>query len=361
MLPHFHALTIREVRRETADAVSLAFDVPPDLRDDYHFTQGQHLTLRTVIAGEEVRRTYSICSSVDEYRLHGELRVAIKSMRGGTFSRFAIGHLHAGQALDVLTPDGHFHTVLDPAQRKHYVAFTAGSGITPVMSLIKTTLVLEPHSCFTLIYGNRARDTILFFEELQDIKNWYLPRFALHHVLSRAASDVPLASGRIDADKCAVLLRLIPPATIDEAFVSGPSGLIDTVDLALRAAGVPQQHIHIERFAPPGVAAPAAPPPTTLDDSEQVALSVILDGKCHALQLPRSGASVLEVALAAGLDLPYACKSGVCCTCRAKLLEGSVTMDKNYTLEAAEIAQGFILTCQSHPTSDKVAVSFDER
>ncbi len=360
MTPHFHRLTIRDIRHETGDAVSLAFAVPPELRDTYRFTQGQHLTLRTSIDGREVRRSYSVCCGVDDYLEDGELRIAVKLVHGGQFSQYVLQHLASGDAIDVMAPDGRFFTALDAAHAKHYVAFAAGSGITPVLSLIKTTLAREPHSRFTLIFGNRTVDTILFREQLEDLKNRYLDRFALHHVLSRAQGDLPLNHGRIDAEKCAAFLEVIPPDTIDEAFICGPSSMIDVVEAVLIAAGVPAHHVHTERFGVPNGAAPL-PPAAVADDGDLAALTVVLDGKQHALKLPRHGASILDVALAAGLDLPYACKGGVCCTCRAKILEGSVTMDKNYTLEEEEMAQGFVLTCQSHPTSDRVLVSFDER
>jgi len=361
MTPHFHPLTIRAIQRETADAVSLAFTVPPALQDTYRFTQGQHLTLRAAIDGQEVRRSYSICSGVDDYLQRGELQIAVKRVEGGVFSRFATQALQAGDTLDVMAPDGRFFTPLDPAQARHYVAFAAGSGITPVLSLIKTTLAREPASRFTLIFGNRSTDSILFREQLEDLKNRYLQRFALHHVLSRAPSELALHHGRIDADKCSAFLRLIPPDSIDDAFVCGPADMIDVVERALIDAGVPAARVHTERFGVPVAAAAPAAAPAPAEAGDLVPLTVVLDGKQHALALPRHGASVLDAALAAGLDLPYACKGGVCCTCRARVLEGSVTMDKNYTLEDAEIAQGFVLTCQSHPTSERLTVSFDER
>ena len=364
MTPHFHPLTIREIRREiqreNAGAVSLAFDVPSELRAAYTFTQGQFLTLRATVGGQDLRRSYSICSGVDEYLRCGELRVAIKAVGGGIFSNYVNQELKAGATLQVMTPDGRFFTPLDAAARKHYVAFAAGSGITPIMSLVKTTLGFEPNSRFTLIYGNQTVDTILFCEELEDLKNRYMSRFALHHVLSRADSDIELANGRIDAAKCAAFLRLLPPNSIDEAFVCGPSGMIDTVEASLIAAGVPARHVHAERFGVPGVA-PTSQPTESADAGNPVAVNVVLDGKRYGLKLPRKGRNILDAALTAGLDLPYSCRSGVCCTCRAKLLEGQVTMEKNYTLEPWELAQGFILTCQAHPASDQVVLSFDER
>ncbi|GGC98433.1 1,2-phenylacetyl-CoA epoxidase subunit PaaE [Undibacterium terreum] len=361
MTPHFHTLSIREARRETRDAVSLSFSVPVELRQHYRYTQGQFLTLRTQLDGQEVRRAYSICSSVDEYQQTGTLRVAIKQVDGGQFSQFAQA-LKTGDLLEVMPPDGRFFTELLPGSARHHVAFAAGSGITPVLSIIKTTLASEPLSRFTLIFGNRNAESILFCEELEDLKDRYLDRFTLHHVLSRAPNEIELHHGRIDADKMAVLLPLIPVEGIHHAYICGPNDMIDCVESSLLAAGMPKASIHTERFGMPATKPAAAAPITeTANDANTVPLTVILDGKRHALRLPRQGASVLDVALQAGLDLPYACKGGVCCTCRAKLMEGDVAMEKNYTLEGWEVAQGFVLTCQSHPRSDSVTVSFDER
>lgn len=366
MTPHFHTLSIREARQETRDAISLSFTVPTDLQPSYRYTQGQFLTLRTQLDGQEVRRAYSICSSVDEYRRLGILRVAIKQVDGGVFSQFA-QNLSAGDQIEVMPPDGRFFTALDAQQARHYVAFAAGSGITPVLSIIKTTLASEPLSRFTLIFGNRHAESILFCEELEDLKDQYLERFSLHHILSRAPNEIALHHGRIDADKMAALLQLIPAAGIDHAFICGPNDMIDCVERCLLAAGMSRQQIHTERFGTPLVRPGAQnglqpePEAGTYMDTETVALTVLLDGKRHALRLPKHGASVLDVALQAGLDLPYACKGGVCCTCRAKLIDGKVAMAKNYTLEDWEVAQGFVLTCQSHPQSDTVTVSFDDR
>ncbi|HTD04959.1 1,2-phenylacetyl-CoA epoxidase subunit PaaE [Undibacterium sp.] len=361
MTPHFHTLSIREARQETRDAISLSFKVPAELQDSYRYIQGQFLTLRAQLDGQEVRRAYSICSSVDEYRRLGILRVAIKRVGDGLFSQFA-QKLNAGDLLEVMPPDGRFFTELNPQQARHYVAFAAGSGITPVLSIIKTTLASEPLSRFTLIFGNRNVDSILFCEELEDLKDQYLDRFILHHILSRAPNEIELHHGRIDAKKMAALLQLMPAAGIDHAFICGPNDMIDCVESSLLAAGVPRRQIHTERFGTPvAKSAPTAGETTPAADAGTVALTVILDGKRHGLRLPRQGASVLDVALQAGLDLPYACKGGVCCTCRAKLMDGKVVMEKNYTLEEWEVAQGFVLTCQSHPRSDNITVSFDER
>ena len=363
MTPHFHRLAVARVQRETPDAISVTFAVPVELGDTYRYTQGQHLTLRTQLDGEEVRRSYSICAGVDDRTL----RIAIKQVDGGRFSSWANAALAAGMQIDVMSPDGRFFTQLDAAQSKHYVAFAAGSGITPVLSLIKTTLAREPRSRFTLVYGNRTVASILFSEELEDLKDRYMGRFTLHHVLSREPQDVPLFSGRIDADKCRTLLaKLLPPADIDEVFVCGPGAMLDALKDTLVEAGIDAAHIHVERFGTPGGAGAAIRPPVAVavaagSDAPAADVVVISDGVTRTLRVPFGGASILDAALAAGADLPFACKGGVCCTCRARILEGTVAMDKNYSLEAHELARGFVLSCQSHPTSGRVVISYDER
>ena len=356
--PHFHALKVREVRRETGECVSLALEVPQALREQFRFTQGQYLNLRAVLDGEEVRRSYSICSGADD----GELRVAVKEVPDGKFSSFANRALRPGATLEAMPPEGRFFVPLAPANRKHYVAFAAGSGITPVLSLAKTTLAREPHSRFTLVYGNRTLDSVIFGEELEDLKDRYLSRLALHHVFSREPQELELFNGRVDRAKVrALLARLIPPASIDEAFVCGPDSMPDDVREELLAQGVPSGKIHLERF---GVPSPrAGPPPQRTQplaaDAREV--TVIVDGKRLRLALAEGGPSVLDAALKAGADLPYACKAGVCCTCRAKLIEGEVKMDANYTLTEGEIRQGFRLTCQSHPLTPQVVLDYDQR
>ena len=362
MTPHFHRLAVARVQRETPEAISVVFNVPTELQDTYRYTQGQHLTLRATLGADEVRRSYSICSGVGE-RL---LRIAIKHVDGGQFSAWANTALEAGMELDVMSPDGRFFTPLDPGHRKHYVAFAAGSGITPVLSLIKTTLQHEPQSRFTLVYGNRTVSSILFSEELEDLKDKYMGRFTLHHVLSREPQDAPLFSGRIDAPKCRALLdSILPPADIDEAFVCGPGAMLDAVRDTLLAAGVDASRIHVERFATPGefrsAGRAAVAPAPVVDDAPAADVVVIADGITRTLRVPFAGASILDSALAAGADLPFACKGGVCCTCRARVLEGEVAMDKNYSLEPHETARGFVLSCQSHPVSGRVVISYDER
>ncbi|MFO1322175.1 MAG: 1,2-phenylacetyl-CoA epoxidase subunit PaaE [Burkholderiales bacterium] len=355
MTPRFHPLRIAEIRRECPDAISLRFEVPEPLLRDYVFVQGQHVTLKATVAGEEVRRSYSICSGIDD----GELRVAIRAVPGGVFSNWATRTLAVGDTLEVMTPDGRFHTSLDPARARHYVAFAAGSGITPILSLIKTTLKREPRSRFTLIYGNRSTASTLFLEDLEDLKDRYLRRFVLHTVFSREPQDIELFHGRLDGPKVRIFLAaLVPVATIDEVFVCGPGEMIDTVAQTLAEAGVPEGHVHVERFGVPSGAATNAPAP---EDAPQAVIEIELDGVRRDVAFRSTDASVLDAALRAGLDLPYSCKGGMCCTCRAKLLGGKVRMAKNYSLDPADVAAGYILTCQSHPLTERLAVSFDVR
>ena len=355
--PHFHPLRVKEVRRETPECVSLALEVPAALADSFRFTQGQYLNVRLVVGGSEVRRSYSICSGPDD----GELRIAVKEVPEGVFSGWANRDLAAGGALEVMPPEGRFFVPLDARHAKHYVAFAAGSGITPVISLVRTTLAKEPGSRFTLVYGNRTLASVIFNEALEDLKDKYLARFALYHVFSREAQAVDLFNGRVDGNKVGRFLdTLIPPESIDEAFVCGPAAMGDELKAVLEARGVPAGRIHLERFgAPPDALArkPQPAPATALAAN----VSIIVDGMRYDLDLAEDGPSILDAALKAGADLPYACKAGVCCTCRAKLVEGEVRMDANYTLEDAEIKAGYRLTCQSHPVSPKVVLDFDQR
>jgi ring-1,2-phenylacetyl-CoA epoxidase subunit PaaE len=359
--PQFHSLRIREVRPETADAVSVSFEVPPELREQYRFTQGQFVTLKAHVDGEETRRSYSICVGVTDYDRDGELRIGIKRVRGGRFSNFAFDTLQAGHTIEVMTPDGRFFTHLNADEGKQYVAFAGGSGITPVLAIVKTTLDVEPRSTFTLIYGNRSVDAIMFAEELEDLKNRYMNRFVLYNVLSDDMQDVDLFNGVLDRSKCAAFLEaLVSPEAIDEAFVCGPAPMMDAAEAALKAAGVADSKVHVERFGTPLPQA-GAPVVEITEQTPAADLEIVIDGNRRKLRLPYEGASLLDVGLHAGLALPYACKGGVCCTCRAKVLEGEVKMDKNYTLEPQEIRDGFVLTCQCHPVSERVVVSYDER
>jgi ring-1,2-phenylacetyl-CoA epoxidase subunit PaaE len=365
-MSHFQKLLVEDIRRETADCVSIAFAVPPRLEEAFRYQQGQNITVRTWIGGAEVRRSYSICSSP----LDAELRIAVKRVPDGLFSTFANEQLQKGQELEVMPPSGKFYTELRPGNRKHYLAFAAGSGITPVISLIKTTLAVEPDSQFTLVYGNRHRPSIIFREQLEALKNRYMHRLALHHILSREQMDVPLNQGRIDPAKCAELCpRLIDLATVDEVFLCGPQEMIFTVRDWLERQGMDRRKIHFELFhtlenAPAGAGGTPRAGSVVVAEGGATGISEVtvrLDGVSHVFNLAFDGDSVLNAALMEGVDLPFACKGGVCCTCRAKLLEGEVDMDTNYALEADELAAGFILTCQSHPRTEKVIIDFDSK
>jgi ring-1,2-phenylacetyl-CoA epoxidase subunit PaaE len=357
---HFHTLKVASVRRETDECVSILFQVPEDLASIFRFTPGQSLTIRTMLNGQEQRRNYSICSSP----LDGELRIAVKKVAGGQFSTWANEALQAGDTLEVMPPVGKFGTALHPEQAKNYVAFAAGSGITPVLSIIKTALHTEPRSTFTLVYGNRSRSSIIFKEELEALKDKFLHRFRIYHILSREGADTPLNSGRIDREKTEFLLKkLIDPKNIQEAFLCGPEELIFTVRDVLQEKGVPAAHIHFELFTIPGQGKKSEirNPKSEIPTGPQATVQVKLDGHSFQFGLAQGGQSILDAALAQGADLPYACKGGVCCTCKARLLEGAVHMDAAWGLEPDEIAAGFILTCQSHPTTDSVLVDFDAK
>ncbi len=361
MATHFHKLTIRDIRKETAECISVVFDIPEELQEVYRFRHGQNITLKSIVNGEELRRSYSICSSPDDH----ELRVAIKKMADGRFSSWANDTLKKGDIVEVLPPTGKFYTELDPAQSKSYLAFAAGSGITPILSIIKTTLLTEPHSQFTLVYGNRNRSSIIFKEQLEALKNRYMNRFALYHILSREKTDAAINHGRIDQQKCVELSKkLIDLQQVDEIFVCGPEEMIFAVKDWLEQQGIEKKKVHFELFTTPGQKTGSGPSSTTAKTEhagKTSRITVKLDGIAFDFDLPFNGEPILDAALQQGADLPFACKGGVCATCRAKLVEGRVDMDTNYALEPDELEKGFILTCQSHPRSDKVIVDFDAR
>ncbi|SDU97214.1 1,2-phenylacetyl-CoA epoxidase subunit PaaE [Pseudomonas sihuiensis] len=354
----FHSLTIKDVRAETRDAVSIAFDVPGDLADAFHFTQGQYLVLRTELDGEEVRRSYSICTGTGD----GELRVAIKRVAGGRFSSYANDQLRVGQQLEVMPPDGRFFVPIEPSRRGNYLAVAAGSGITPILSIIKTTLECEPQSRFTLLYGNRSSASALFREQLEDLKNRYLQRLNLIFVFSREQQDVDLYNGHIDAGKCSQLFsRWIQVDALDAAFICGPQSMTETVREQLREHGMPSERIHFELFASEGGAARReAREAARSADSVSSQITVISDGRALNFELPRNTQSVLDAGNAQGLELPYSCKAGVCSTCKCKVIEGEVEMDSNFALEDYEVAAGYVLSCQSYPVSEKVVLDFDQ-
>ncbi|MCA0326560.1 MAG: phenylacetate-CoA oxygenase/reductase subunit PaaK [Proteobacteria bacterium] len=365
-VPRFHELTVARVNPEAAGSVAITFDVPQDLAERFHFEPGQFLTLRATIDGQDVRRNYSICSTRSRYARARQLEVGIRPMDGGLFSNWAAQQLKAGDTLAVMPPDGRF-TIKKP-RALHRVGFAAGSGITPILSIIATTMEESDSAKFTLVYGNRRMASVMFNEALQDLKDKYKNRLTLIHVLSRQAQEVPMLEGRIDGDKVRQLMAtLLPPKSMDEVFICGPEAMIEATEAALLDAGVPRERVYTERFTSPRLeemspevrrAAITQPDPEA--PTGQVALTVVIDGKSHEMSMHRDQ-HVLDVALNAGLDLPYSCKAGVCCTCRAKVLHGAVSMDKNFTLEGEEMAQGFVLSCQARPTSDQLTVSYDER
>ncbi|TCZ72190.1 1,2-phenylacetyl-CoA epoxidase subunit PaaE [Flaviaesturariibacter aridisoli] len=356
---HFHPLTVKKVQRETDDCVSITFQVPPELQEAFRFRAGQNLTIRKTFNGEEQRRSYSLCSGAG-----GPLRVAIKRVEGGLFSSWANESLKPGDVLEVLPPTGNFCVDLDAANKKHYLFFAAGSGITPVLSLLQTILAAEPGSRCTLVFGNRSKNSIIFKEELEALKDKYIDRFRLYHVLSREKTDVALNSGRIDRAKCELLFdKVIDRDRCDAFFVCGPEEMIFTVRDYLREAGVAPKKIHYELFTVPGQKKSNVETEKEIvsESGPRAQVQVKLDGIAFDFDLAYDGHSVLDAALKQGADLPYACKGGVCCTCKAKLLEGEVVMDENWGLEPDEVAAGFILTCQSHPRSERIVVDFDAK
>lgn len=357
MSPRFHRLTIADVRRETADAISVACEVPPDLARDYAFRPGQYLTLRTTLDGDEIRRSYSICAGLDD----GELRIAIKKADGGLFSVWAQDNLHAGDRIEVMTPTGRFGPPLAPDEARLHVAIAAGSGITPILSLAKSVLAREPKSRFFLFYGSRATGEILFRTALEDLKDRYIGRFSVFHMLSREEQDVPALHGRLDRERLRHLLRaMLGGQAIDHAYICGPLGMIPEAEAALAAAGVAEDRIHIERFTSIYSGRPRAALPVRESAAPHAIAAVIRDGARTEVPVAE-GEAVLDAALRAGLDMPYACKGGMCCTCRARLVEGSAEMAVNYSLEAWEVAAGFVLTCQARPTSPRLVVDYDQQ
>lgn len=355
MTPKFHALTVKEVRKETEDSVSIAFEIPTELQESYRFLSGQYLTLRTLINGEDVRRSYSLCSSPHE----NEWRVAVKQVEQGKFSTFANEVLKAGDTMDVMTPTGNFSITPDLNNKRSIVLFAAGSGITPVLSIAKTILTQEPNSDVTLFYGNKTISSIIFREEIEGLKNDYMDRLRLVHILSRENLGTPLLKGRIDVEKTNQLFKVFLEAdTPDEVYICGPEQMILDVKESVLANGLDPKTVHLELFTSPD-AVKREPIEKYEGPKVESNVSVILDGDQFDIYLESDGENILDAATKAGADLPYACKGGVCCTCKAKIMEGEARMDVNYALEPDEVAAGYILTCQAHPLSDKLVVSFD--
>lgn len=357
MASHFHPLAVKRVEQETTDCVSVSFEVPEHLRSEFAYTQGQHLTLRQVINGEELRRNYSLCSSP----LDNEWKVAIKKVQHGAFSTWANEQLKPGMMIDVMPPMGRFYTPLQPDQAKHYLAIAAGSGITPIISIIKTTLLTEPNSSFTLVYGNRNKASIIFKEQLEALKDKFIERFRLIHILSRERTDADIHHGRIDAAKCETLAQtLINLQQVDECFLCGPEQMILDAKATMEKAGLPKEKIHFELFTTTGSQRQKQNADQLISDNQpQADITIRIDGIESSFKLGYQGQSILDAALQTGANLPFACKGGVCCTCKAKLVEGKVDMDVVYGLEPDEIEAGYILTCQSHPRTAVVKVDYD--
>jgi ring-1,2-phenylacetyl-CoA epoxidase subunit PaaE len=352
----FHALAVRDVRKETRDAIVVEFDVPEHLRKAFAFTQGQYLTLRAAIGGSEERRSYSICTSP----ACGKLRVAIKRLDDGVFSAWAHATLAPGTRLEVAPPEGRFFLPLDPAQQRHYLAFAAGSGITPVISLIETTLAIEPKSRFTLVYGNRSSSSTIFREELLRLKDRYLGRFAIIFVTSREKQEIELFNGRIDRERARQLTQTwIDLDEIDHVFLCGPESMMESVVLALKDRGFDRKRIIVERFATNGQRHVPRPERRREQRDDVSHVNVMLDGAVRSFDVRRGRESVLEAGLRNGVDLPYSCKSGICSSCRAQLVGGEVEMDVHFALEDYEVRSGVVLMCQSHPVTENVELDVD--
>jgi ring-1,2-phenylacetyl-CoA epoxidase subunit PaaE len=355
----FHPLRVTCVERLTDDSVAVTFDVPPELREEFRFQAGQHVSIRSPVVGDEVRRNYSICASATS----GRLRIGVKRIPDGVFSSYVAEHLQPGDVLDIMTPTGSFSTALHPSQRKRYGAIAAGSGITPVLSILSTALEVEPGSSAVLVYVNRTTLNIMFLEDLEDLKNRYPDRFQLIHVLDEEPLDVEILSGRLDADRLGRILDcLVLPDDVDEWFLCGPLPMTDVARGVLLAYGADDDHIHRELFfvGPPPPAGSRAATPATEEPTTGASVTILLDGRSLTFVLPGDGASILDATLRYRADAPFACKNGVCGTCRAKVVEGEVRMDANYALEPADVAAGYALACQSHPAADRVVLDFDQ-
>lgn len=357
----FHLLSVKNIRRETADCVSIQFEIPESLKEIFNYQPGQYLTLRTYIDKNEVRRSYSICSSP----LENELRVAVKQVEEGKFSGFANQILKQNDTIEVMPPMGKFVSHTLGQKGKKYLAIVAGSGITPVMSIMKTILENDGTSEFTLIYGNKNRSSIIFKEDIEALKNKFMRRLLIYHTFTRESMDTPLFNGRLNGEKVAQFCnKLIDLNQIDEVFICGPEEMIlSTRNFLLEEKKMEQHNVHFELFSSPDqphkVNEEWKQKQLTIDPSKVSSVTVRLDGRAFEMNLPYVGENILDAALQQGADLPYACKGGVCCTCRAKLVEGEVEMEVNYALEPDELANNFILTCQSHPRTEKVVVDFD--
>ncbi len=357
----YHSLTISRAEPETESAVCLTFSVPDSLRDTFRFAPGQYLTLRCDIDQKPITRSYSICSGLDD----GDLRIAIKRVEGGVFSSFATEKLKVGTVVEVMPPQGNFRVDPNPASGRNYLCIAAGSGITPVFSIIKSVLIREPDSHVTLLFGNQRVATIMFREELDALKNRHMGRFMWLNILSRERQDVEILNGRINNKKGAELCRhLLDLKAVDEYFLCGPEAMISEVSRGLRANGIPESKIHYELFASSAADAAAVIAKhhaRAMQHAGKVSeVTIISGGRETRIELTADGENILDGGLDNGVDLPFACKGGVCATCKAKLVEGEVDMDLNHALTAEEISRGYILTCQAHPVSARVVVDYDQ-
>jgi ring-1,2-phenylacetyl-CoA epoxidase subunit PaaE len=353
----FHTLTIAEVIRETSDAKSIRFDLPEELREEFLFKPGQHLTLKADIEGEDIRRTYSLCVAPQD----GELKVTVKRIAGGVFSNWANDNLERGDHIEVMPPLGSFTWEFDPQANNHYAGFAGGSGITPILSLLKTALLTELNSRFTLFYGNRDSSSVIFLEELAKLKNRFMNRFQVHHFLAEEAEDIDLFNGLLDRTKCDLILgSLVEPEEITAFFICGPGPMMDAAEQALEGVGVPHDRIYVERFTAGRPSAALAAQMQALQSQAQgLTMKVTLDGRTRRVPFDAAAGNILDSARVAGLPAPYACKAGVCATCRARVVSGEVEMAARYGLSDEEVASGYVLTCQSVPKGEGVEVDYD--
>lgn len=356
-MSRFHRLTIADIRRETRNSVSLGLRIPDELKKQFVFAPGQYLTLRSTINGEDIRRSYSICSALGEE----EMRVGIKHVTGGAFSTYANENLKPGDAIEVMPPDGRFIPDMT-ARGAHLLGIAAGSGITPVLSIAKSVLANDPHARVSIVFGNQTSGSVMFAEELEDLKNKYLGRFTLIHILSREAQDVPLLSGRITAEKLRILAQgVLDLGQVDQAFLCGPEGMVSEAKTALTALGMHADKIRTELFTPADRRSNWKPPQDADAAAKIIAqVTATLDGKRHVFTMQAGDENLIEAAARAGIELPYSCKGGMCCTCRCKVESGHADMAQNFSLEEWELKAGFILGCQSRPTTPELTVDFDQ-
>lgn len=361
----FHDLTVSRVDRLTDQAVAISFAVPQELREEFAFEPGQHLTVRATIGGEDARRSYSCCISRGRARETGEVRVASATVPGGLMSTWLGEHVQPGDTLQVMTPMGSFTCPTEPTAAKHHVGIAAGSGITPVLSLLTTVLEEEPQSRVTLVFGNRRTDTVMFLEELMDLKNRFPHRFTLLNVLSREPQEAELLTGRLDRDKVeALMASFVPVDDVDEWYLCGPFGMVETVQQVLAERGADAEHVHHEIFHVDGDGAPVTDPdeaaaPRDPGAPPEAVATVTLDGRTTTVPMPSAAETILAATLRERPDAPFSCTGGVCGTCRAKVVEGEVRMERNYALEPDEVERGYRLMCQSHPVTDQVTIDYD--